>query len=172
MDIDDGVQTEMARNEKPFDPMRDIAEFHVKFGLEYSGKPRAIAHDLEQFRHAFLVEEVEEWANNQQLARDEASVAPKYRSQETIAKHLEEAFDALIDLMYVTLGTAYLHGFAPMFKEGWRRVHAANMAKVRAERLEDSRRGSIKYDVIKPPGWKPPDHLDLITDHAHRDPTD
>jgi predicted HAD superfamily Cof-like phosphohydrolase len=47
------------------------------------------------------------------------------------------------------------------FEEGWRRVHAANMAKVRAERPGDSKRGST-FDVVKPEGWTAPDLSDLV----------
>ncbi len=60
------------------------------------------------------------------------------------------AFDALIDLVYLALGTACLHRFD--FYEGWRRVHAANMKKVK---------GGPKR-VAKPAGWTPPDLSDLI----------
>lgn len=68
-------------------------------------------------------------------------------------------FDALIDLAYVVLGTAHLQGFD--FEEGWRRVHAANMSKVRARRKSDSKRKS-KFDVVKPEGWQAPVLTDLI----------
>jgi predicted HAD superfamily Cof-like phosphohydrolase len=73
--------------------------------------------------------------------------------------NLHDMFDALIDLVYVALGTAYLHGFD--FDEGWARVHAANMKKVRAETDEQSKRGT-SYDVVKPDGWEPPDLSDLV----------
>lgn len=46
------------------------------------------------------------------------------------------------------------------FAEAWKRVQAANMAKMRVERAADSKRGS-GFDVIKPPGWTPPNHADL-----------
>jgi predicted HAD superfamily Cof-like phosphohydrolase len=86
---------------------------------------------------------------------------------QSISEHISEdgspelvdQLDALVDLAYVVLGTAYLHGFR--FNEAWRRVHAANMAKVRAERAEQSARGST-FDVVKPPGWKPADLSDLV----------
>lgn len=49
------------------------------------------------------------------------------------------------------------------FHEAWRRVHAANMAKVRATSAEQSKHGSAQ-DIIKPEGWTAPDHRDLFED--------
>lgn len=46
------------------------------------------------------------------------------------------------------------------FPEAWRRVHAANMQKVRTRRPEDSTRKSV-WDVVKPPGWVGPNLQDL-----------
>ncbi len=72
---------------------------------------------------------------------------------------LAKKFDALIDLVYVALGTAYLHGFP--FDLGWRRVHEANMKKVRATNAAQSARNST-HDVVKPPGWTAPTLDDLV----------
>jgi predicted HAD superfamily Cof-like phosphohydrolase len=77
------------------------------------------------------------------------------------ADNLEEQLDALVDLMYVLLGTAYLHGFN-RFGEAWSRIQAANMLKVRATVPEDSPRGST-LDVVKPPGWSPASLTDLVS---------
>jgi len=76
-----------------------------------------------------------------------------------VVDDLEGMLDALVDLTYVVLGTAYLHGFD--FNEAFRRVHEANMKKVRAEAKTDSKRGTA-YDVVKPEGWTPPDLGDLV----------
>jgi predicted HAD superfamily Cof-like phosphohydrolase len=83
-----------------------------------------------------------------------------------IAKRLESQLDALVDEVYVVLGTAYLQFGARIFNEAWRRVHHANMQKERAQKSGDSKRDST-FDVIKPMGWTPPNHIDLVTDHAH-----
>ena len=75
------------------------------------------------------------------------------------AEELKEKLDALVDLVYFALGTAYLHGFN--FNEAWKRVHAANMKKIRAEKKGDSKRKST-FDVVKPAGWIVPDLSDLV----------
>lgn len=128
-----------------FDPVKDIQDFHEKFGLTYTGSPRQLPtdtdNDLGGFRESFLWEELEEY------------------SDARLANDLVKQLDALVDLVYVVLGTSYLHGFD--FKEAWRRVHEANMKKIRALKKSDSERGSV-YDVVKPPGWTPPDLTDLV----------
>ena len=116
----------------------DIRAFHEKFNLTYDGPPRQLPDDLKGFRERFLLEEVQEYV---------------------LAVTQEDRLDALVDLMYVLLGTAYLHGFD--FSEAWRRVHRANMSKVRAYSADDSKRNST-HDVVKPQGWVAPDHSDLV----------
>lgn len=127
------------------DLCKDIRDFHEKFGLEYNGPPQELNLDLFSFRVGFLNEELNEYVaaeNGMCYAAD-------------LAKQL----DALVDLVYVALGTAYLQGFD--FNEAWRRVHAANLQKVRATSTEQSKRGS-DHDVVKPEGWQAPDLLDLV----------
>lgn len=119
----------------------DIVMFHVKYELTYKGPPRKLPEDLSEFRIKFMQEELDEY------------------KKAVASGNLHEQFDALIDLVYVALGTAYMHGFN--FPEGWRRVHEANMRKVRVLKADDSKRGST-YDVIKPPGWAPASLYDLL----------
>lgn len=123
----------------------DIKAFHEKFGLEYSGPPRLLFEDMSRFRVAFMQEELDEYKKS-------------ISGSDSVATRCD-AFDALIDLVYVALGTCYLHGFP--FPEGWRRVQQANMAKIRVDRPENSKRGS-SFDVVKPLGWQPPDHTELV----------
>lgn len=134
-----GINREHSRNLGSIE-MSDIAEFHRKFGL----LPTAdgiLPKDLAEFRIKFLREELKEY------------------EEAVRAGDLEKAFDALLDLAYVTYGTAYLHGFP--WSTGWDRVHEANMKKVRAERADQSARRSV-FDVVKPAGWTPPDLSDLV----------
>ena len=126
---------------RPPDLCQDIKDFHTKFELTYDGPPRPLPYELVSFRAIFMHEELQEYG----LAVDNVD--------------LEKQLDALVDLVYVALGTAYLHGFD--FNEAWRRVHAANLKKVRAETPDDSKRGSV-FDVVKPEGWEPPDLSDLV----------
>lgn len=149
-----------------FDPVADIEAFHKKFMLDYDGRPRSLDTALAEFRIGFLLEELKEYEESSEKLRAilKAGFDRDYIERSTTFE-LEKQLDALVDLVYVALGTAYLHGFN--FREAWRRVHAANMGKVRAERKEDSKRGST-FDVVKPAGWTPPSHKDLVQDHAHK----
>lgn len=154
-----------------FDPMRDIEEFHEKFGLLYEGRPRALVEgNLDTFRFRFMIEEANEYHKSMVAVRDELNLPPGITKDDgIITEELENMLDALVDLVYVALGTAHLHGFD--FKEAWRRVHEANMKKVRAKAASESKRGSA-FDVVKPEGWEPPDHSDLVEDHIHRSEED
>lgn len=148
--------------EKPFEPLRDVEEFHSKYGLLYDGKPRALPQELAGFRQGFLGEELREYLEHASAAAAELAASESERDHANYAFHLEQMLDALVDLTYVALGTSQLHGFN--FREAWRRVHAKNMMKVRAERADQSKRGST-FDVVKPAGWTPASLIDLVEDH-------
>lgn len=160
----DGRFTPIGHNDDDiFDPLADIEEFHEKFGLDCQFPMGALDEETMAFRHKFLKEELYEWYQSQQMAmqtfmgRDDAEYT----------HHLEKTLDGLVDMAYVLFGTVYLHGFKDVFAEAWRRVHEANMKKVRAELLEDSTRGST-MDVVKPAGWEPPYLTDLVEDNDNQ----
>lgn len=145
---------------KQFDPVADIEDFHIKFHLEYDGPARVLPPDLSRFRIKFMDEEQNEYCHHEAAASAERYILTASASDPAnYAFHLEHMLDGLVDMVYVVIGTAYLHGFD--FREAWRRVHAANMKKVRAERVSDSKRGST-WDVVKPEGWTPPSHIDIV----------
>lgn len=146
------------------DLVADVAEFHERFDLTYAGKPRALPKGLQKFRSKFIREEFNEYLLAVERLND-LMLAPAHSFDDDIALELSHALDALVDLVYVVIGAADLHGFS--FNAAWDRVHAANMAKVRATRAADSKRKS-KFDVVKPPGWTAPRIQPLVADHAHR----
>lgn len=124
------------------DNFHDVGLFHNKFGLanctDSPPGPRAWDQNLMEFRLAFMREELE----------DEFAKALDQRD-------IEGMFDALLDLVYVAMGTAHLLGLP--WSQGWDAVQAANMKKIRAAPDgSDSKRGS-GFDVVKPEGWEPPD---------------
>lgn len=147
------------------DFMGDITRFHQLFGLEYSGKPRMLPPGLFDFRYKFMHEEIEEYREEQEKLAD----AVTRQDDRDILNALEKQLDGLVDEVYVVLGTAYLQFGPKIFNEAWRRVHAANMKKERAEADEDARsHRDTAFDVVKPEGWECPDHRDLVEDHAHK----
>lgn len=77
-------------------------------------------------------------------------------------KDWPEVLDALVDVSYIAIGTALMCG--ANFDEAWRRVHEANMAKIRASRDNLGKR-ETEFDVIKPKDWRPADLTDLVGEH-------
>jgi len=114
---------------------KDIVAFHKKFKLGYSGPPRKLDIDIARARYRHQFEELQEL------------------SKAIHTGDLEGTLDALVDIVYVAIGTAYLSGFD--FDEAWKRVHKANMKKIRCA----TKRSPI--DIVKPIGWKPPKLDDL-----------
>jgi hypothetical protein len=111
----------------------DIRDFQEKFGLlpKHPG-PQFLEPLWSSQRIGHLREEVEEYVK---------------------ANTLEEKLDALVDIVYVALGTACMHGFN--FDEAWRRVHNANMLKTRKFH-------GPKQGITKPADWQKPDLRDLV----------
>ena len=127
----------------------DVGAFHQKFGLDNvatNGVHQLFpSKELVDFRIKFLREELQEF---------EEAIA---------AGDMVKAADSLVDLNYVSCGTAHLFGFP--WHEIWDEVQRANMAKVRAQRAEESTRGST-FDVVKPKGWTPPDVRGILLKHG------
>ena len=113
----------------------DIDRFHKKFGFEKNNKV-GIPDDPElvNFRTSFLMEELSEYTNA------------------IVKKDTAGALDALVDIVYIALGTAWL--FNLPFDKAWKEIQSANMKKVRAKD-KTGKRGT-KFDVIKPKGFREP----------------
>lgn len=127
------------------DNFANVGEFHEQFGLDsvtFNGVgQRPFPPELADFRIKFMQEELDEFIEG----HDEGNLA--------------KMADALIDLVYVAMGTAHLLGLP--WQELWNDVQRANLAKVRASSDgSDSKRLSA-FDVIKPEGWVPP-HTEAI----------
>ena len=142
---------------------KDVAEFHERFGLEWTGPLRFLDPEMAKFRHGFSVEESDEWLVKNELGLKLSQSVPVANGDDLLVRDaLAEQLDAFVDQLYVMVGTMYLQGFTvEQFEKAWERVHSANMTKVRAESAADSKRGS-SFDVVKPADWVPPCHLDLI----------
>lgn len=144
----------------PGQVFRDIRLFHERFSLLPTNDPgHRLSSEVLRFRILFMLEELVEYCEAVGatiVALDDGfDVVVSDQAQ----LNQELAHDSLIDLVYVAVGTSYLHRFP--FNDGWAKVQAANMAKVRALSSADSKRGS-SFDVVKPPGWSAPDHSDIL----------
>lgn len=114
-----------------YDLIQDVFEFANKFGFAYEGPARELPPAQRTLRYNRLVSEMDEFV--------QAFEKGDHTGQ----------LDALVDLVYVAIGTAIAHGWD--FDRAWSRVHKANMTKIRDG-----------IDVIKPPGFVHPDLSDLV----------
>jgi predicted HAD superfamily Cof-like phosphohydrolase len=119
----------------------DVLAFQQKFDIPMSPQPAFLDEEAETFRVKFMQEELDEF----QEACEQLD--------------LQKAADALVDLVYVVHGTALMMGLP--WDRLWAEVQRANMAKVRATSLDQSKRKST-LDVIKPEGWQAPNHYDAV----------
>ena len=118
-----------------------------------------------------MTEELTEWHDaNLELSTYllKATVDGFEPDRDHVSGLLAKQMDALADLLWVVVGTAVLQFSPEKFKEAWRRIQTANMSKVKASRDNPSVRvgnQSDAFDVVKPAGFEPPDHTDLVSDH-------
>ena len=123
---------------------QDVIDFHSKFGLNYNGKPMLLHKNTTDFRIKFMQEELNEFTHSSSN-NDIVGMA-----------------DALVDIVYVAMGTAYMMGLP--WQELWSEVQRSNMEKIRALSSSESKRNT-SLDVVKPQGWTPP-NLELIINNA------
>ena len=109
-----------------------VKQFHEKYELQ----PDPSKLKLQQARIIHLQEELAEYIK---------AIKSNDRA---------EQLDALIDIIYIALGTAYYENFK--FNEAFQAVHNVNMKKIRkaTERSE--------WDVVKPEGWTQADLKEFI----------
>lgn len=119
----------------------DVIDFHNKYGLIYTGKVRPLDKSTQAYRIHFLEEELKEFIQSANLD-DTVGMA-----------------DALIDIVYVAMGTAYMMGLP--WQKLWDEVQRTNMNKIRATDANQSKRKNL-LDVIKPEGWEPPNLKAII----------
>lgn len=144
----------------PGQVFRDVSLFHEKYRLEPTDDPgHRLPKDMLEFRLKFMLEELCEYAEAIGANMYSNKIAAEFTVNRFSAFDPDKALDAICDLVYVAVGTACLHRFN--FNEAWARVQEKNMQKVRVESPDQSKRKS-KYDVVKPEGWTPPDHSDLM----------
>lgn len=111
----------------------DVHLFHRKMGLLHPKTPQLLTDDLWLERMNFIQEELEEMTEAHALG------------------DLPKAADALIDLVYVVMGTGVMMGLP--WQALWDAVQYANIRKER----DPSQDTEHHKGVIKPPGWTPPD---------------
>ena len=127
--------------------IKDIDAFHKKFGFEKNGTVSIPENnELVNFRTSFLMEELAEY------------------TQAITKKDDAAALDALVDIVYIALGTAWL--FNLPFEKAWQEVQRANMSKIRTK--SKSKKRGTSFDVVKPKNWRPPDIDQVIYEEREK----
>lgn len=140
----------------PSKEFQDVRDFHQKFELLCFDKPARLTKRKLVERIEFLQEELNEFVEGCGLCLYVEPTASGYAVEVTdgemetpLPQDLAKQADALVDLVYVALGTAVMLGLP--WDWLWDDVQRANMAKVRGM----TKRGHA-VDVTKPPGWQGP----------------
>lgn len=108
-----------------------VLQFHRLFSVPYKEKPTFLPKDRVTTRSEWMQEEIKEFLESQSL---------------------DEQADAMIDLIYLALGTLVEMGVRP--EELFNIVHEANMSKLWEDGKPHYRESDGK--VIKPPSWQDP----------------
>lgn len=145
----------------------NVAEFHHKLGLLISEKPTHLTKRKLVERVEFMMEELLEFCQASGLIVD---VSPTIDGENTYTglhdvrvtaidpdQDMAKQADSLVDLAYVTLGTAVMMGLP--WGSLWNEVQRANMDKVPGV----THRGH-KVDATKPEGWVGP-RIDGVLKH-------
>lgn len=119
---------------------KKVRDFHQALDQPIGERPGEIPEERKWLREDLIAEEADELLDAMGHATFARSDLPKVA-------------DALVDLIYVTLGTAVEYGIDldPIFDA----VHEANMKKVGGPVREDGK-------VLKPDDWKPADLAALV----------
>ena len=124
------------------DMLSNINSFYEMFGYPSQKRPciPSSQRELTLFRIKLLQEELDEF---KEAIKNEK---------------IDDALDALVDIVYVALGTAW-HFNLP-FEKAWAVVHKANMEKLPGKSQRHYQ------DAIKPKGWKRPDIQKVIDEYS------
>ena len=117
----------------------DVEKFLDKMNIERQQSPEFCSDEDMKMRHKHMIEEANEFVQSNNMS------------------DLEGCVDALVDVVYVALGTAAMMGLSKEHWDlCWKEVHAANMRKVAGE-VKDH-----KVGVVKPEGWVGPDFSKIL----------
>lgn len=124
----------MGEKEQKTIMIEDNKAFQKKFGFD----EKPLTMEQLAFRMQLLKEEMDE-------------TVAAYKNSDA-----EEWVDGHVDILVIALGNLHLAGVD--VEKAWKEVFRANMSKERG--VKPGREESGGFDVMKPEGWKAPDHSD------------
>ena len=115
--------------------LNSVRAFQEAFKVELPLNPTLLSEDRAKLRQSLLQEEVFELHMAQQKG------------------DIVEVADAIIDIMYITLGTALEYGMGGILPKLFDEVHASNMTK-----FDEDGNPIFRADgkIMKPEGYRPP----------------
>jgi predicted HAD superfamily Cof-like phosphohydrolase len=121
--------------------IEQVKEFHKAFDIPILNDPDFIPIERSIMRQRILEEEVREL----QVA--------------VLSEDMTEVADALVDAMYILIGTAHEYGLANILEEYFDEVHKSNMTK-----LDENGKPIYRKDgkVIKGPNFIVPDLKSIV----------
>jgi len=136
----------------------DVREFHNKFSLVRNARPTKLTEEQLEDRIKFMFEEFKEFCDASGIVINyeqggDLKVRPPLFKKDQVQDIYGQA-DALIDLVYVAMGTAVMMGLP--WQELWSDVHRANMEKELRESVDH------KAGIFKPENWQPPKTEEII----------
>lgn len=143
----------------------DVCEFQEKFNMLRGHHPRQLTTERLRERIEFLWEEFSEFvAGCGYLATapggHPTEISGKLKLTPNGKVDIAEQADALIDLVYVAMGTAAMMGLP--WQELWDDVQRANMSKERGI----THRGH-SMDCVKPAGWVGPKTMEILLAYGY-----
>lgn len=97
------------------DLINDVAEFHKAFSIPVEVSPTIPNAETQKLRYDLALEELNEF------------------KEACEKKDIVEIFDAIVDQLYILLGTAHSFGLSDALINGFKEVHRSNMTKLTAE---------------------------------------
>jgi predicted HAD superfamily Cof-like phosphohydrolase len=131
--------------------INSVKEFHKTFDLPVELSP-TLGDSKEAMRLAQL---------RYELGKEEL----KEFYEAAVKKDLVGVFDALVDQLYILLGTAHCYGMADALVEGFIEVHRSNMTKLGADGKPILREDG---KILKPESYEKPD-LDSVLRKIYTD---
>ena len=120
---------------------QDVYDFHEKFGCHIENKPKVATEQIRELRWNLIEEEYGEL---------ESAIT---------TENLPQIADAIVDSIYVLIGTAISYGID--LRPIWDAVHVSNMNKVGGGERSDGK-------ILKPGDWVAPDVESLIKEQQRR----
>ena len=138
---------------------QQVKEFMQKAGQDCPPLPTVPSLEVRKLRVSLIAEELMELAESLGISLEIMDGIALVSELPEEKPNLVEAYDAILDLQVVTIGTGVAMGM--QLEEGWQEVHRSNMSKF----IDGYRREDGKW--MKGKSFTPPNLLPILNKQAH-----